>query len=139
MEDFTFQRIKHAVSSKIRERSQRPNLTELASRGALSVSEALASFGRALFADGAARHNYLHAILAVKDRFRHFLYQLQSAWDVNARWEMLTPSLNNIPCPLILWRAFVSLAFLWGWTDFAIVLLLNKLQNFRKLIQINNA
>ena len=76
--------------------------------GGRRTSNSLASFGRQLYADGLARHHYLHAILGVTDKYRQLFGHLQLAWDVNAKWEALVPSANNNPCPMMLWRALVA-------------------------------
>ena len=96
---------------------------QLAARGPRSVDAALVSYAQSLFADGAARHHFLHALLAAQDA-ESLQGQLRRAWDVNHTWEALTPGSNNVPLNILVWRAFVCLALVWGWIDFAVLLLI---------------
>jgi hypothetical protein len=96
-----------------------------------ALCEHLVEYGKALFADGAARHCFLYAILGCQDKRRELRGHLQKAWDINHTWQALTPTRSHRPLPTAVWRALVSLAIHWGWLDLAVILLLMFLATLR--------
>ena len=47
------------------------------------------------------------------------------AWQLVVRWESLEPVRHRTPLPLVLFRAMVSIASLWGWRRFLGIMLLS--------------
>ena len=105
-------------------RSAGTALAKLLPAGPRVVARLLAAYGQALFDGGAAISQFRDTILAVQDADRSLRRQLQPAWDVVLAWQVVTPSVNRCPTPLPVLRAMAALAYVWGWPDIALLLLL---------------
>ena len=79
----------------------------------------LGDYGRSLYRKRKRLENLVAAILGVTDKFRFMRGHLTPAWDLVRIWGDFHPSELTVPCPLILLRAMVALALIWGWTCYA--------------------
>ena len=90
-----------------------------------TLVELLEAFGRDLFAEGASLYLYRHLLTAVQRWQPDFRPFMSRAWQLVVRWESLDPVRHRTPLPLVLFRAMVSIASLWGWRRFLGIMLLS--------------
>ena len=90
-----------------------------------TLVELLEAFGRDLFAEGASLYLYRHLLTAVQRWQPDFRPFMGRAWQLVVRWESLEPVRHRTPLPLVLFRAMVSIASLWGWRRFLGIMLLS--------------
>ena len=63
-------------------------------------------------------------LLGIQDVRWQFKGMMSRAWDVVRTWEALEPTCSHVPVPAVLFKAFVSVALLLGWTDVAILIVI---------------
>ena len=88
-----------------------------------TLVELLDAFGRELFSEGASLYLFRHLLAAVQRWQPDFRPFMGRAWQLVVRWESLEPTVHRTPLPLVLFRAMVAVASLWGWHRFLGMLL----------------
>ena len=90
-----------------------------------TLVELLDAFGRELFSEGASLYLFRHLLAAVQRWQPDFRPFMGRAWQLVVRWESLEPTVHRTPLPLVLFRAMVAVASLWGWHRFLGIMLLS--------------
>ena len=90
-----------------------------------TLVEMLEAFGRHLFASGDSIYLYRHLLTAVQRWQPDFRPFLGRAWQLILKWESLEPTVHRTPLPLVLFRAMVSVAAVWGWHRFLGIMLIS--------------
>ena len=88
------------------------------------LAELVEVFGLHLFESGSSLYLLRRLITAIQRWNPSFRSHLGRCWQLVARWESLEPVSHRIPLPLVVFRAMVSVAVLWGWKRFAGVMIL---------------
>ena len=89
-----------------------------------TLSELVEAFGLDLFSKGGSLYVLRHLITAIQRWNPQFRSQLGRCWQLVGRWESLEPVSHRVPLPLVIFRAMVSVAILWGWMRFAGIMVL---------------
>ena len=66
---------------------------------------------------------FKHAIILVSRDKRSWRPALDHALEAVRKREALEPSTPHVPCPLIVWKAMLSVAARWRWDGVAVVLI----------------
>ena len=102
-----------------------------------TLVELLDAFGRELFSEGASLYLFRHMLAAVQRWQPDFRPFMGRAWQLVVRWESLEPTVHRTPLPLVLFRAMVAVASLWGWHRFLGIMLLSYFGICRPLEPLN--
>ena len=98
------------------------SVSEFVSWDTRIVASVLASFGQILYSTGASMKRFTETINLCVDAEPSLRRNLAAAWSVVSAWSELQPVRHRIPTPLSVVRALISLAFLWSWTDMAVLI-----------------
>ena len=74
------------------------------------AAKLLVAYGQSVYDDGGSVADFRHAIIVVSRDKRSWRPALDHAWDAVNKWEALEPSSPHVPCPLIVWKAMLSVA-----------------------------
>ena len=105
------------------EEPEAPLLPELAQHEPIRTSLLLEEYGRCMYEDGAPRRDYAEAISAVVQKFAFLRTFVTGPWRLLTTWECIAPGKVHPPLPLPLLKALATTALTWGWTRFALLLL----------------
>ncbi|CAE7810303.1 unnamed protein product [Symbiodinium sp. CCMP2592] len=88
---------------------------------------ALRAYGLHLYKTGMPRYLLVYAITAVADLKPEFRAHLTPAWQIDKKWQAVEPGECRPVISLPIVQAAISVALLWGWSDWASVTLINFL------------
>ncbi len=87
------------------------------------AAKELVRYGQQVYDDGDTVAKFKHAIIVVSRDKRSWRPALDHAWEAVRKWEALEPSTPHVPCPLIVWKAMLSVAARWRWDGVAVGLI----------------
>ena len=80
-------------------------------------------YGQQVYNEGGTVAEFKHAFIFVSRAKRSWRPALDHAWEAVRKWEALEPSTPHVPCPLIVWKAMLSVAARWRWDGVAVGLI----------------
>ena len=87
------------------------------------AAKLLVAYGQSVYDDGGSVADFRHAIIVVSRDKRSWRPALDHAWDAVRKWEALEPSNPHVPCPLIVWKAMLSVPTRLRWDGVAVGLI----------------
>ena len=85
---------------------------------------ALRGYGLYLFEHGYPRHLLVYAITSCQEYYPGCRPYMQPAWQIDKKWQIHEPGVCRSILPPMIVRAATTLAVLWGWKNWAGILLL---------------
>ena len=86
--------------------------------------EILRNYGVELYRSGHALYELRHLLALVQRMYPALRPVLSPAWTLVTQWEEISPVQHRQPLPELLYKAMVSVAWMWGWKRFCTVLLI---------------
>ena len=85
---------------------------------------ALRAYGMFCFQTGMPRYHFVYAITAIQDRWPQSKPWMTPAWQIDRKWQIHEPGACRAVLPPSVIRAAACVAALWGWLNWAAMLLL---------------